>query len=293
MTKPQGQTQMTLPATPGTTPIQEARIIHRPYQHHRSILAFNHHLVSLMLAIRDGQSPVITRSSTLTRPGNARASISWKTPQGEWSRFHSEDGQYHHPHTTDGTLVADLDTQAPWCDLVDKLLTAITRNCHVKTSSAGRIATLSWDRASHGNTPTILLTPGDRMAVYRDWPSTLPEHLEPPHTPIAPASPFYDHIKPLHRDYVLHVQTQHQTDTPATCQVVTCPNIAQYNALDHRGHNEGPLCNYHLYGPGGFAHRPPFQTFRQWLSRTLETQTAMHPLEHAAHQQRVSRWTTH
>ena len=282
---------MTLLADAPTAPIQEANLVHRPYHDRGDLLLFNPWLADLMLSIRQGHNPVTTRSTPNARPATVYASIAWKGPQGHWRRFHSEGGRYHCPPISPGTPVFDLDTQETWCNLVDKLLTAISYNCHLTARCHEGHAVLSWDRASHGNTPTIVLNPDDRITHYRDWPRYLPEHLEPPTTPLVPLSPFYDHLKPLHRGHNAPNRLRDDSPPPPTCQLDACPNPAPYNALDHRGQDEGPLCNFHLYGPDGFVHRPAFLTFRQWRDHTLQTEHQMLPIELAAHRDRAARWS--
>ena len=263
-------------------------------------LDFNPQIADLMLAIRAGRPTVISRSSARTRTGQRQASLSWKTDRGTWNRFQSDEGRFYCEPFTPGTHATDLDTDEPWSHLVDKLLDAITHNWHVHTYLLDNVAVLSWDRASHGNTPTVILHPDDTLHDFYNWPEYLPEHLEPRNTPVTPARAFQDNVKTAFRSparnhpYTQETIFKDPKSLLPPCQIFPCPNAADYNALDPRGYDHGPLCNYHLYGPTGYVQdRRPFEEFRTWLSRTNHLIALMTPLALHAETERARRWTGH
>ena len=263
-------------------------------------MEFNPHIADLMLAIRANRPTVITHSSSKTKLGQKLASFSWKTTTGQWDSFQLKGENFHCQAIEENTIVAEIDTPESWCDLVDKLLNAIVHNCHVQALNLNGTAVLSWDRASHGNTPTIVLHPDDSIENYYDWPYFLPEHLEPKHTNPVPDSIFYDHIKqtqPPHvhnRPFTWDTAYQSRDELLPTCQVQPCGNLSDYNALDHRHFDHGPLCNYHLYGPRGYATtRQPYQEFTDWLKATNRELSSLIALELHHEQLRAQNWSNH
>ena len=281
-----------------SVPTMRANLI-RTHHEPDSAMEFNSHIADLMLAIRAGRPTVATRSSTRTKLGQQIASFAWKNESGRWDRFHLDRDQYYYQPFEPGTEVAALDTQERWCDLVDKLLTAITYNCFITARTIDGRAVLSWDRASHGNTPTIVLHADDTIESFYQWPEYLPEHLEPKATPPVLAHCFYDHHKPLHLPHV--TRTSEPTGetyldprwpTLPPCLVTLCPNRASYNAPLPRGDSfQRPVCNHHLYGPAGYtATRQPYQTLSAWLGTVNQQLDSLTPMELFAAQQRASKW---
>ena len=292
-------TPVTYVDTTRTSPTFETKLVYRLHEP-QDFLGFNPHIADLMLAIRAGRPTVITHSTSLSTTRNRFASFSWKTQKGDWNAFWSQHDNYNCADIPDGTPVTDLDTNKSWSSDVDKLLSAIVENCHVRTHLRDGAAILSWDRASHGNTPTIILHPDDRVENYYNWPEFLPEHLEPKHTnPSYDSSPYLDHSR---RPRLPEVETNHphtyaslfadRSSFLPECQIPTCGCPADYRALDNRRTDNGPLCNYHLYGPHGYATtRQSFQKFQDWLDVTNQRISSLTALELRAEQDRAARWT--
>ena len=280
------------------TPTAEASLAVLPHNPDQ-LKSFNHYIASLMLSIRAGHKPVLARSSSHTKTGNQLASISWNTACGS-SRLYLKGSQIQaEPALPQNTLAVTIDDPGHWFNDVDKLLNAVANNCFVKTYLLDGAAVLSWDRASHGNTPTIILFPDGRIQSYYDWPIFLPEHLEPRHTEMVRAPLTYDHIKtpPKHTapNHPFTWEALYTTDPPLPdCQIPSCPNKADYNALDPRDEDQGPLCNYHLYGPEGYVQTHlPYEDFAAWLSRTTTRLHHLSPMERCAHNQRAAAWKAH
>ena len=277
-------------------PVEEARLVRGPYTP-RPHCEFNHRLASLMVAISAGRATLITRSSTLTQVGNARSNFAWKTEDNSWDQFTSLNGRYSCGETQPGTTVTDLDTEESWSNIVAHLLTAINYNAFVTARRIDDMAVLSWDRASHGNTPTVVLHPSGLVQHFYNWPEFLPEHLEPKQTPFIEsyAPSYYDHAK---RRAPQPSGTRHYPGTGPygvpvlpDCHIRYCPNQAEQNPLDLREAEQEPTCNYHLYGAAGyFQTRLPYQEFQEWQAQTVQGLSALCPLELHAEIQRAQEW---
>ena len=281
-------------------PKYQGKLIRTPYQGQED-QQFNHHITSLMLAIRGNRRIVTTRSSTRTKTGKARASVSWKTPTGAWNSFILESSQFYCQGTEEDAKITSIDGEEPWLSLADKLLTAINENCYVSTHLLEGSAVLSWDRVSHGNTPTIVLDHQDNFHDYYNWPYHLPAHLEPKHTPETTNTKLLDHFKPLRPQAVpappnteCHLFQEQDPSTLSNCETDHCPATAFRPAVDERNWNHGQFCNYHLYGPRGYAQtKQDFPEFKDWLKETNHRLANMLPLELHAEKQRALTWSHH
>lgn len=287
-------TKNTYVDTTRSKPIDQAQLVQTKHQPVR-YLEFNPHIADLMLAIRAGRPTVITKSSTR----QDIASFAWKTAAGAWNSFFEDNERYCCQSIEKGTHVFDIDTPNPWSSLVDKLISAIKGNCYIHTRLIDGAAVLSWDRSSHGNTPTIVLYPNNLIANYYNWPSHLPEHLEPKETPYHLHPNSFEHVKPF-RPAILPYQpaTQQELfkaghpDLAAQCRIEPCTTNAPNHAVDPRNTAHGPLCNYHLYGPNGYLNtRQPYQEFANWLSKTNSVLADMNALELHAELRRARDWS--
>ena len=275
----------------------QGKLIRTPYQGQED-QQFNHHITSLMLAIRENRRIVTTRSSTRTKTGKTLASVSWKTPTGTWNSFVLEGSQFYCQGTEENARITGIHGEEPWLSLADKLLTAINENCYVSTHLLEGSA-VPWDRASHGNTPTIVLDNQDNFHDYYNWPNNLPAHLEPKHTPATTNTKLLDHFKPL-RPQVFPTPPNTERDsfqerdpsTLPTCETDHCQAKAFHPAVDERNWNHGQICNYHLYGPRGYAQtKQDYPEFKDWLKETNRRLANMLSLELHAEKQRALNWS--
>ena len=139
-------------------------------------------LASLMLSIKANQPMQVVRlehSSLHKHPDHHRAAyvaIKWTDPNQQpravvyvdsASRYWAEHPPTEHPGINDTYSV------------FDKLIDAVNYHYDIQTfvDDDGN-AVLTWDRASHGNCPAIILTPDNEVLTYYDAPQQTKERLD-------------------------------------------------------------------------------------------------------------------
>ena len=149
---------------------------------HHADNPFQRQLASLMFTVR-AQLPLqmvrVPHDSTHKPPTYPRAAyiaLKWIDPHGHYRGIVSVDsaGRYwpENPPLSGPGIVDQYNT-------CDKLIDAINYHYDIQarvTSSGDAI--LTWDRASHGNTPAIILTPDDIVHTYYEAPLYVRELLD-------------------------------------------------------------------------------------------------------------------
>ena len=143
---------------------------------------FERALASLMLSIRAGQSiqmmrvPHSSHHKPATYERAAYLALQWIDPAGQPRRVVSVDSAARYwPENPppDGPAITDR------YSVFDKMLDAVNYHYDIQTfvDHAGD-AVLIWDRASHGNTPAVILTPDNQVMTYYEAPTSVRQRVD-------------------------------------------------------------------------------------------------------------------
>lgn len=143
---------------------------------------FDQALASLMLSIRAGQSIQMVRvpHSSRHKPDTcgraAYLALQWIDPTGQPRGVVSvESAARYWPQNPppEGPAITDR------YSVFDKVLDAVNYHYDIQTfvDHAGD-AVLIWDRASHGNTPAVILTPDNQVMTYYEAPPSVRQRVD-------------------------------------------------------------------------------------------------------------------